>query len=160
MDKADRSSTTVSGTNWRSTTPVWVCAALPHFLQPKTTRGQKQKPGVHQPFPADLSVLFKLAQNKSHRGGTGTYGTGLFCRALCARAFALRQKQSPTFPSWFGDAAAERRCRTKDVVCITVQWELSIAAGPHGTTAVLQLPAPILPRSGGPCKKQQAGRRV
>lgn len=153
MDKANRSSTTVSGTNWRSTTPVWVCAALPHFLQPKTTRG------VHQPFPADLFVLFKLAQNKSHRGRTGTYGTRLFCRALRARAFALRQKQSPTFPSWFGDAAAER-CRTKDVVCSTVQWELSIAAGPHGTTAVLQLPAPTLPRSGGPYKKQQAGRRV
>lgn len=78
MDKANRSSTTVSGTNWRSRTPVWVCAALPHFLQPKTTRGQKQKPGVHQPFPADLFVLFKLAQNKSHRGGQAHMAPGSF----------------------------------------------------------------------------------
>lgn len=72
MDKANRSSTTVSGTNWRSTTPVWVCAALPHFLQPKTTLG------VHQPFPADLFVLFKLAQNKSHRGGRAHMAPGSF----------------------------------------------------------------------------------
>lgn len=57
MDKANQSSTTVLGTNWQSMMMLaWSCAALPHFLQPKTTQGQKQNQASTN--PSQLTSLF------------------------------------------------------------------------------------------------------